>query len=86
MIPSLTLRVTISGIVRMGRTFQASIAALVKTAQALSIAIVALLPWLGVFLVFLIPVVLLARALAKRFGRREKAIEAQVIESPAEKR
>ncbi|HUT89665.1 MAG TPA: DUF4349 domain-containing protein [Thermoguttaceae bacterium] len=69
---------------RVRRAFNASVAALVSAAQALSIAIVALSPWLAVLLVLAIVLGLLLR-LAWRFRMRalERRVEVVDESSPS---
>ena len=55
---------------RLSRAFHGSISALVDAAQAVSIALIAALPWLGVLLVVLVVVVLVLRSLFRRLFRR----------------
>ena len=61
---------TATYLTRVRRGFSASIAALISTAQALSIAVIVLLPWMAVLLVVGIVVMLLWRLCRRLYGRQ----------------
>jgi hypothetical protein len=68
---------------RVREAFRASVEALVTVAQELSIALVALAPWIGALLVLAIPVILIWRIARRRW--RAKLVQAEVVpQSPFE--